>query len=56
MMEPLILTPQMHVDALAFELDQRLAARRLLRPQRQAAAMAGVQTKRRKYFNMGENA
>lgn len=46
-METLILTPQMHVDALAFELDQRLAARRLLRPQRQAAAYRGVRTRRR---------
>lgn len=55
-METLILTPQMHVDALAFELDQRLAARKLLRPQRQAASNRGWDKRRRPNFNMGENA
>lgn len=46
-METLILTPQMAAAAFDYELSQRLAARKLLRPQRQASAIRGVRTRRR---------
>jgi hypothetical protein len=46
-MRTLDLTPAMHIAYLADLLDRKLAARKLLRSDRQAAARRGVETKRR---------